>query len=142
MAKPTALERKTGTSYAKEKAAIYALVADAVEVATGSRPSLEGSRLVFDLVVEEVIASAIRAGSFRFNGGHGVLETRHYPPRLKTLPSGEEVEVTPRPRVVLRPGRSTHALLESNGDLEALTAERCRPPMREVVARRGEADPD
>lgn len=111
MSKKSKLQERTGTSYAAEKAAIYTKLEELLGCEDGQ------AREAFDLVVEEVMASAIRVGSFRFNGGHGVLHLHTYTPFAKTLPDHSVRQVQPEPKLRLHSGRMTRALLENKGNL-------------------------
>lgn len=133
MPRKTALEEKTGTSYAREKRLIYRLIRDAVRRFTGERLRPQEARAIFDLVVEEVMSSAVRVGSFRFNGGHGVLHMHTYEPYPKKLPGGDVMRVKPEPKLKLKSGRTTSALFRHGGDLAKALDERGHAPVRQVL---------
>jgi hypothetical protein len=141
----TKLEEVAGTTYAKEKQAIYKLVQRAVwhltkegvpGKETGFWITLDEARKLFDLVMEEMMASAARCGSFRLPNGLGALKVKQLPGGNKRLPTGEWVDFGARLRMTYEGGLLTRALVEAGGEFAALEG-RKKPPTRWALGLEG-----
>ncbi len=129
----TKLVDVAGTTYAKEKRNIYALVQRAVGRMTEVQITLAEARQIFDLVMEEAVASAARCGSFRLPNGLGALKTKTIPGGEKKLPTGQTVDFEARTRLTYEGGLLTKALIEAGGEFVNLRDPK-KPPTRWVLA--------
>lgn len=105
------------------KEAIYVKIGDFVKAKTGKRIGKTGGREIFDLAVDEIFASAVQAGSFRFNGGFGSLHVRTFGSGSRRLPSGVVTTFGERKKLRYEEGVVVEALVANGGDLvQALAA--------------------
>jgi len=108
---------KAETPPVSAKDAIYVQIGDFVKEKTGKRIGKTGGREIFDTVVEQIFASAVREGSFRFNGGFGSLHVKTYQAGTRRLPSGQETTFGERQKVRYEEGVVVKALITEGGDL-------------------------
>jgi len=99
------------------KDAIYVQIGDFVKEKTGKRIGKTGGREIFDMVVEQIFAAAVRENSFRFNGGFGSLHVKTYQAGTRRLPSGQETTFGERQKVRYEEGVVVKALITEGGDL-------------------------
>lgn len=117
------------------KEAIYIKVGDYVKARTGKRIGKTGGREIFDLVVNEIFAAAVVAGSFRFNGGFGSLHVRTFGEGSRRLPSGVVTTFGERKKLRYEEGVVVEALVANGGNLvEALAARATAEPAAKATA--------
>lgn len=104
------------------KEAIYVKVQELVKKKTEKNIGKSGGRELFDLVVENVFASAIKDGTIRFNAGFGSLHLRDYKAGSRRLPSGKTTQFGTRHKVRYEEGVSVGSLVKAGGDLEKIKA--------------------
>ncbi|HEC65655.1 MAG TPA: hypothetical protein ENI23_10185 [bacterium] len=110
-------ESKAEVAPVSAKDAIYVQIGDFVKDKTGKRIGKTGGREIFDLVVEQTFAAAVREGSFRFNGGFGSFHVKTYQAGTRRLPSGQETTFGERQKVRYEEGVVVKALIVEGGDL-------------------------
>lgn len=113
-AKQETAEAKTPTA----KEAIYILIGNLVQEKTSKRIGKTGGREIFDLVIMEVFAAALREKSLRFNGGFGSLHLRTYQAGERRLPSGLTTKFGERTKLRYEEGVVVKALNKNGGDLQ------------------------
>lgn len=101
------------------KEAIYLQVAAWVENKTGKKIGKTGGRVIFDLVVSEVMAAAVRDKVFRLNGGFGSFHLKDYGAGERRLPSGATTKFGERSKLRYEQGVVTGDLIGNGGDLKA-----------------------
>lgn len=94
------------------KQAIYQLIADSVKAKTGKNIGRSGGQELFNLVVEQIFAAAVKEQTFRFNGGYGSLRIKHYSAGSRQLPSGAKTTFGERSKLRYEQGVSTTDLVE------------------------------
>jgi len=133
-------EKKTEAAPVSAKDAIYIKIGDFVKEKTGKRIGKTGGREIFDRVVEQIFASAVTEGSFRFNGGFGSLHVKTYQAGTRRLPSGQETTFGERQKVRYEEGVVVKALIVNDGDLtKALKARGSRVKPKAAAAKAAEA---
>lgn len=117
------------------KEAIYTKVGEFVKEKTGKRIGKTGGREVFDLIVDEIFAAAVKEGTFRFNGGFGSMHLRTYQAGSRRLPSGTNTTFGERKKLRYEEGVVVKALIGNGGNLiEALKARGTRTPAKAAEA--------
>ena len=117
-------DKKETAAPASAKDAIYTQIGEFVKEKTGKRIGKTGGREIFDMVVEQVFAAAVREQSFRFNGGFGSLHVKTYQAGSRRLPSGQETTFGERQKLRYEEGVVVKALITEGGDLEKALASR------------------
>lgn len=101
------------------KEVVYAAIDALITAKTGKRIGKTGGHQVFDLVIETMIAEAVKNGPLRLNRGFGSLHLRKYKAGTRKLPSGKSTTFGDRQKLRYEEGVMTAALVKAGGDLEA-----------------------
>lgn len=120
----TAAPEADGAEEVSAKDAIYEILRDAVKEKTGKNIGKAGGRMLFDVVVEQIFATATKEGTIRLNGGFGSFHVRQYQAGERQLPSGQKATFGERQKLRYEEGVVVKALVESKGDLTKSLGER------------------
>ena len=101
------------------KEAIYAQIADYVKAKTGKNIGKSGGMFIFNLSVAGIFATAVKEGTFRFNGGYGSLHVRQYKAGSRRLPSGQTTTFGEREKVRYEEGVTVQNLVSGHDANEA-----------------------
>lgn len=126
---------------AKEK--IYIAIGDFVKEKTGKRIGKTGGREIFDLVTEQMFATAAAEGTIRFNGGFGSYHIKEYSEGERRLPSGATTKFGKRKKLRYEEGVVVKALVANGGNLEEalkVRGSRAKPEAEAPAAKPAKAD--
>lgn len=104
------------------KEAIYAEIADYVKAKTGKNIGKSGGQMIFNMAVSGIFATAVKEGTFRFNGGYGSLHVKQYKAGSRRLPSGQTTTFGEREKVRYEEGVTVQNLISGGGDSAAAPA--------------------
>jgi len=94
------------------KQTIYQKIADYVNAKTGKNIGRSGGQELFNIVTEQVFASAVAEKNFRFNGGYGSLRIKNYSAGTRKLPSGKSTTFGERSKLRYEQGVTTTNLID------------------------------